>query len=226
MSQKKFAVVIEVAALAKMIGSIGKRKVSLDADVQVAATQCVAQSIVHRNATPAMQLMDVVSKFERPALTAFFEKFGNLAYSKEKQNVVFFDVEKHVEGAKALVWDEPYAQVVTETIWLNMVKAPTPKSVYDAQEEASKFIDRMVKLSTKGGVEVKNRGLVTALKGAYDKYVAETFLANTKADENALPKELQKAPEAGAGNAPASPEKLAELATQFGGKPEPVAKAA
>lgn len=203
---------MKTAALATLIGNIGKQRVAFDTAVQQAAIEVVGQSIVHRNVTPANQLLDVVGAHLKGALVAHLEKFGNIAYSKTEKKIVFFDVEK-VTGA-ALAWTDEYAATVASAVWHKAKKETEPVSSHDVQEEAEKFLDRLAKFAKKGG-ELKNGELLTALKAAYNRWSAEAYLAQAANGDGIVP--------VACSSRPVEQERLAALAEKFGGKPEAVA---
>ena len=121
----------DAKVLSAAIGIIGKSGKLLEKQIQVAAVQCIAQSIVHRNASPAMSLYEALPKGQRhDSLVAYFEKFGNLAYSKTEKKIVFFDVAKHTDQ-DALEWSQEYASEVNAFQWVNGTKKPEPKSAYE-----------------------------------------------------------------------------------------------
>lgn len=181
--------------LSQAIGIIGKSGKILEAQVQAAAIQCIAQSIVHRNATPAQQLFEALPKGQRhDALVAYFEKFGNLAYSKAEKKVVFFDVEKITD--KSLVWTDTYADEVAAFHWTKGTKKPEPKSAWDVSEELGKLIERMTKLASDSTKDVKHKDLlakVTEVVNAYNfhEVCVETKVELTDDDKAALAEELE-----------------------------------
>jgi hypothetical protein len=136
--------------------------------------QCIAQSIVHRNASPAMSLYEALPKGQRhDSLVAYFEKFGNLAYSKTEKKVVFFDVAKHTDQA-ALEWSQEYASEVSAFQWVNGTKKPDPKSAYDVSEEVGKLLERLSKIAADSTKDVKNKALLDELVGVYNAYSFKT----------------------------------------------------
>lgn len=209
------AKLMEMAALSTLIGNIGRQRVAFDTAVQEAAVEVIGQSIVHRNVTPANQLLDVIGAHLKPALVAHLEKFGNMAWSKADKKIVFFDVEK-ITGDK-LDWNDEYRTKVAEALWFKTKKEAEPKSVYDVAEEAEKFLERLAKAGKKG-VELKHKGLYERLLATYNRYQAETYLAST----TALPTTEEVKSEDAQGNR-ASADSLRELQEKFGGRPTPVA---
>lgn len=221
MSQVKF-VLVSASELAGMIGAIGKRKVALDKAVQEAAVQCVAQSIVHRNATPAMQLFDaLIGSMRRDALVVYFERFGNLKWNKqetesEKKGIVFHENPK----VKALAGDkerDEWLATAAETLWYALKRENTPKSVYDADEAIKSLIDRLHKMA-KRGTKIENVEVLNVVQRAYTEYHMNALQAETTP-------ELKEALEARAAGR-ASPAQLAQLTEHFARDVGQVRKAA
>ena len=237
---------MDSSRLSKLIGTIGRQRVRIDNLIQTAAVQCVAQSIVHRNSTPAAQLYDALGKSNRrDSLLTYFERFGNLTWSKVESRVIFFDVGT-LPSKQALEWTETYATKVNGTLWFNAKPEPKAKSAYDVEDAVSKLIET-VERAVKKGTEVKGLELFDAVSAAYygfradladerankqrtrmeedgktDKQIADATHA-TAAREGELPQEgRSNAPgsetvltEAAKANAP-TPEQLATLQEHFG----------
>ena len=213
------AKLMEMTQLAKLIGTIGKQKVALDKNIQTAAAECVAQSIVHRNATPSMQLYDAVGNTtRRDALVAYFEKFGNLAWSRADKRVTFFDTGKILGADKALVWTEEYAKQVCDTPWASLKKEPEVVSVYDMDTEFSKFFKRLERLAADPAVTVKNKEMLATVRAAYYHCAADLAMKTTKVDDTIIAAgeevEVTAAKRAEAAG-PATPEQLALLKEHF-----------
>lgn len=167
--------IMEVKELTALIGQIGKRKVALDKNIQTAASQSVYQSIVHRNATPAMQLFEAMEgPMRRDALVAYFEKFGNLAWLKADKKLTFFDAKLNAES----LTDE-YVEQVETTLWHSTKKEPKPVSQYDLESEFDKVLDRLSKVTNKPGNEVKHKGLLDVMTAAFRRYQFEQVRLQT-----------------------------------------------
>ncbi len=168
---KQIAGLMSIEKLSELIKSCAAQRVTFENSVQLAAPECVAQSIVHRNATPAMELFKVVGPHLRPTLAAFFEKFGNLAVvtdeqDKTKKKIAFFDVGA-VMKKPALEWTEEYAAEVRAFHWTNAKKPPKVVSEYDIEVEARGFLNRLAKKLADPGVSVKNREVYDELYAAF-----------------------------------------------------------
>lgn len=219
MAQKVAVALLTGDALSKLIGRIGRASANLTKMIQEAAVQCIAQSIIHRNATPAAQLFDAVgSSARRDALVQYFEMFGNLTWSKGEKKVIFVDMEKIPNGRK-LAWTDEYAEKVAETLWFKVKAETQPKSIFDVEEEAQKFLERLSKAKGRGA-ELKNAGLLDRLLDTYRQFVGEQYLKATTALPTA--EDVKVAAEAGK----ASAEKLQALQETFGGRPTKVAAGA
>lgn len=211
MTQAVAVTLMKADALSKLIGQIGRASAKLVDQIQTAAIQCIAQSIVHRNATPAMQLFDAVgSGARRDALVKYFEMFGNLTWSKAEKKVIFVDMEK-IPGGRKLEWTDEYAQKVAAVVWLKAKAEPQPKSIFDVDEETSKFLERLTRAKGRGA-ELKNAALLERLMATYHAYVAEQYTGTTiPTDED-----LANAKD------PVEKAKLEALQQKFGGRPEKV----
>jgi hypothetical protein len=164
--------VMEVSQLARIIGVIGRQKVRIDGMIQTAAVQCIAQSIVFRNSTPAAQLFDAVGvSTRRDALLKYMEMFGNLCWSKGEKRVIFYDVAK-VESKPELVWSDEYAAKVAEYVWHKAKPEPKQVSMYDVEEKVSALIDSLRKAARKG-VTLQHGELLDSVESLYVRYVAK-----------------------------------------------------
>lgn len=202
MSPKAFVIIV-AAELSKLIGSIGKRKVALDAAVQQAAVQCVAQSIVHRNATPAMSLFDALAgSMRRDALVKYLEMFGNLEWDKKEKKLSFKDLSRPTEGAEF----QKHMATALETVWYTVKKESPIKSQFDAEEVIERAIDGLHK-AAKRGATILNREALDTVERAYAQFKAAQLQAETSP-------ELAEALEARAQGL-ATPAQLAMLTEHF-----------
>lgn len=175
MSVKKI-LIVEAAELDKMIVGVKTSGVRFDALVQRAAVQCVAQSILHGNTTPANALYEALPKgSRRDSLVAWFEKYGNFAWMKGERKLAYF------KAKSAADWTDEYAAEVAASMWTTGTKPAEPKSVYDMEEEVSKFLDRMGKLAGDSTKNVKHKDLLDSLKKVYAAYVVEGFTTGEEA---------------------------------------------
>jgi hypothetical protein len=169
--------------------------------VQTAAFECVAQSIVHRNITPAQQLLDVIGSHLKPVLVAYFERFGNIAWMKAESRVAFYEVkvnarheaskiltekgEREMADGALLFLSDRYAKVVREFAWIKAKKEIEPKSVFDAADEIDKTLTRLLALK-KRGAKIDNIEVLDAVIVAYNKASGEQFLKRTTAADTPL----------------------------------------
>ena len=164
---------VALNVLMQAIGTIGKAGSKLENQIQFVAVQCIAQSIVNRNSTPANELYANSPKGQRhDALLAYFEKFGNLAYLKAEKKIGFFDAEKH--GLPKLEWTNAYSNLVRDFHWTKGTKKPDPKSSYDFDEEVGTLIARLTKIASNTTNSIKNKALLDEVVGTYNAYVVRT----------------------------------------------------
>lgn len=218
------AKLMTVGELSKLIGGIGKQKVRLETAIQQAAVECIGQSIVHRNVTPAISLFEACEgSVRREALVAFFEKFGNVAFLKsaKKGEPKLGFYEQH----KPEAWTEDFVEGVNATKWMAAKKEADPVSKYDAEREAGRFIERMRKLAADTGKQVDHKDLIDELYTVYARYVATRTLKETKVDESQLHQAADATTVAVIRQdaQPASADAVAALAEHFG---TPIVKAA
>lgn len=159
---------MEGKALTKLIGSIGTARVQLDGQIQHAAEQCIAQSIVHRNTTPGNALIGVVSKHHVATLVAYLEKFGNFRYEKKEGKLLFVEVHapERLEGAFAAIGDAK---------WYDAKKPAKVVSQYDYLQLCSDFFERCFKQLKKEGVEQVNKPILDATYAAYCEAVSKAY---------------------------------------------------
>lgn len=212
------AKLMEMAVLGALIKSIGQQRVAFDGAVQTAAVMCVGQSIVHRNVTPANDLLEAVGSHLKPVVVAFFERFGNIAWSKSEKKLKFHelmvfaghDAARCIPVGEKLVWSEDYSALVTAFVWTKAKKEAEPVSQFDVQEETDKFLERLLKAAKKGAT-LKHKPLLEKLAEVYNRYTADTFLASV----TVAPTEDDIAN----AKTPADKARLEALREHFGGKP-------
>lgn len=206
----QLAKLMEMSVLHTLIGNIGRQRVEFDIAVQQAACEVIGQSIVHRNITPAQQLLDAIGAHLKPVIVAHFEKHGNIVWSKGEKKLKFH--ENLMYGAP-LEWTEEYKALVLNALWLKAKKEVEPRSMFDVAEEADKFLERMVK-ANKRGAALKNPELLKRLTDTYNRYQAETYLAGTTALPTA--QDVQDTAATGT-DGKASTAALQKLQEKFGG---------
>lgn len=198
---------MEGKALAKLIGSIGTARVQLDEQVQMACLQVIAQSVLHRNTTPANSLLDAVSKHHKATVVAYLEKFGNFAWDGKAEKLNFREV--HAASNEAL---EGALEAIGEAKWYDARKAPKPVSQYDAFVVIDGFFDLTAKKFAKEGITVENREAFDRLRGEYRRIAGEMYDKANPAD--AEKRAVEQALEARA-SGKATPAQLKALAEHF-----------
>jgi len=213
-------VLLDAAALSKLIKDIVAQRVKFADAVQTAAIQCIAQSIKHRNVTPANDLYEAVKgPTRRDTLLAYFEKFGQMAWSKAEKKIIFFDVEKMLN--KPIAWTEEYAKEVAGTRWENVRKEPEPVSIFDVEQYARKFLNHVAKMLSDSGITVKHEELYTAM---YEAYL--TALSKATRESMKLMSPEEQAKEAGKIVETSGASKVQIERTEGGEPPSPEALAA
>ena len=165
MSDEDFA--LSVAAITRSL-------VFSTTEIQKAAVSVLCHSLTSDTVTQqqkavakANTLYDTLgTESRKDSLLAYFEKYGNLVFSKVDKKVVYFDREQVLGADKKIVWTDDYAEKVTTIKWNEVKKPPTPKSIYDCEVEVRKFVDSMdkqVKLGT-----ATNIGFYNAVKEAFN----------------------------------------------------------
>jgi hypothetical protein len=196
---------MEGKALTQLIGSIGKARVQLDGQIQLAAVQCIAQSIVHRNTTPANALMGVVSKHHVATVVAYLERFGNFAYEKKGGKLDFLEVYKVEELEKAIA-------NIGDAKWFDAKKPAKVVSQYDYLQMCSDFFERCFKTMKKEGVEHVNKPILNAAYAAYCEAVSKAYGEGEKSlEQQAIDTALDSR-----GKGLATPAQLKMLAEHFG----------
>lgn len=176
-------------SITKAIASIGRAGVRLIAAIQTAAVQVIGHAVQHGDVTLANALLDATPKHQRAALVAFLEMYGPFAYMKQDKNLAFYrENVKLTAGTTAGKLGDGSISITQEYVdalprWESLVKPAEPRSVYDVQEEADRFITRMRKLASVSTNSMKHRKLLDDLTAAYNKYVAAQALGD--AAENA-----------------------------------------
>lgn len=195
---------MEGKVLAKLIGSIGEARVKLDEQVQVAAVQCIGQSVVHRNTTPANSLLDAVSKHHKATVVAYLEKFGNFAWDRKADKLAFKEVFKSGELEQAV-------EAIGDAKWYDAKKPPKVVSQYDVAEELAAFFDRMRKAAKKG-ITLVNKPVMDAAEAAYNAAMVAAYAEGNKSvEQQAIDAAL-----AARLNGLATPAQLKMLAEHFG----------
>jgi len=168
---------MEKGALGKLIINIGKSGTKLDAQIQLAAVACIGYSIVDRNISPAKDLLAAISKGHRAdSLVAYFERFGNIAYSSADKDLKFHQLT--VKGAK-VEWDEKYVQEVQGLMWTQARRPAAIVSKYDFQVVITGVVDRFKKIAKDTTKTVENKALLDEIGAVLNRYNFEQFSKGT-----------------------------------------------
>jgi len=136
--------------------------------IQAAAVQAIGQSIVHRNATPANQLVDAMHHgLRKDSLVKFLEVHGCLAWIKGEKKFAFFEV-------KDAKFDSAIKDELMKSPWSRAVKAPEVKSIYDVEEALERFL-KSCESAIKSGKTMKHSELYDEVKLTMARYFAGEF---------------------------------------------------
>lgn len=183
-------------SIKKQIAGIGRAGVRLIAAIQVAGVQVIAHAVKHGDITLAQSLSDSVPKHHKASLVAFLEAYGPFKFNRESKKLEFYRDNRNLKDANIKVPEGDLSAEYVEALpkWESMVKPSEPRSMYDMEQEASKFLERMRKLGASGGVELRNKQLLTELLATYNRFVAKQALGD--AAENATGESVHFAPPA------------------------------
>lgn len=171
---------LEIGQLEKAIDSIKRRLSTAQTEIQKLAVQCIAQSILHRNASPATRLLGAMGHgMQRQKLVNFFEYWGNLRYSKTKKG---FEYAEKIEGAD----DEYFAGLMAQP-WYKAGKEEELVSTYDVQLAVTKFLEscrkKIEKVRSSPNGNVENVELLAAITNAVAKFNSDSAAASAEAGE-------------------------------------------
>ena len=160
MTNKQSFVPMAQAELNKEITSIGKTGNRLNVRIQHAALNAIFYSIQHGDIGFGQRLVMALNNGQRKnSLVAFLEKYGKFQWSKETRSLIFKKRDNLlVESIDTI-----------EERWFDTIKAPEPKSMYDFEEDVSKFIKRMEKAVTDNAT-IKHIEVMDYIKAAIDQY--------------------------------------------------------
>ncbi len=163
MTNKEHFVPMEQALLNKEITSIGKTGNRLNVRIQHAALNAVFYSIQHGDIGFGQRLVMALNNGQRKnSLVAFLEKYGKFQWSKEQKSLIFRKRDDlTIESINEI--DEK---------WWDTIKAPEPKSMYDFEDDVSKFIKRMEKAVVEKAT-IKHIEVMDYIKAAIDQYHAD-----------------------------------------------------
>jgi hypothetical protein len=172
---------LESAQFTALCGRIGRTQATLTADIQTAAINAVAHSLLHGNVQCAMVLYNVMGKsLRKDSLVAWLEKYGAVAWSKNEKKFLYFKRDD-------VKFTEEYAEQLAGDPWNTAVRQPDTTSKYDIDAMFDKFLARCRKIAEDAksdkSIKVSNADLLDALSSAS----ASWFDAKAK-KESAAPK--------------------------------------
>lgn len=172
----------EIAAIPK------ERRESM---LRASALYAIQQSVCHGNTTAANQLLKSFPLVTRrpnakPALIAYLEKWGRLAFDRSRDE--FGYPKKH----KEVIWSGEYETQVVSDSWTNYLK-PTEEAnsvVVDADKEFRKVLDRLKRIAADPTKTVLHSILVSKVQevlyayGRSDEWEREVKHARTLFDRS------------------------------------------
>lgn len=181
MTQAKQFVPMSKDALVKEINRIGKVGNKLNLAIQIAACNAVFYSITEDYIQYGQNLIMAMNAGQRKtSLVAFLEKYGKFQWSKEQKSLVFKKRDDlTVESVDAIA-----------ERWFEVLKEPEIKSMYDFEEDVSKFIKRMEKAVTEKAT-IKHIELMDYIKAAVDQYHAAQVIAEPEEEDVVFTEEDQ-----------------------------------
>ena len=169
-------------SIVRMIGVVGRQRMRTATMIQMVAVQCIAHSIVNRDSRAAERLYESLNKGDRKdALVAYFEKYGNLCWSKADKKVVFFEVKK---DGKLLEWTTEYSNMVASKHWTEAKPEPKINSIFDLGEKLSQLIESARKAAAKG--QTVDTTLLALVERETLRYQFETFDRKVRIDTTAI----------------------------------------
>lgn len=168
---------LESAQFSALVGKIGRTQAALTADIQTAAINAVAHSILHGNVMPAFQLYGAMGKsLRKDSLVAWLEKYGYLAWSKMDKKFLF--------DKRDYKFDDNYAEVLAGDPWNTAIRQPEPVSKFDIDAMFDKFMANargiVKKAEGNPAVKVTNVELLNYLASASGQYFDAKVAAEAK----------------------------------------------
>ena len=163
MTNKEHFVPMAQTELNKEITSIGKTGNRLNTRIQHAALNAIFYTITQGDIGYGQRLVMALNNGQRKnSLVAFLEKYGKFQWSKEQKSLIF----RKRDDLTIESIDE------IDEKWWDTIKAPEPKSMYDFEDDVSKFIKRMEKAVVEHAT-IKHIEVMDYVKAAIDKYHAD-----------------------------------------------------
>jgi hypothetical protein len=161
---------LESTQFKALVGKIGRTQATLTADIQVAAVQAVAHSILHGNIMPASQLYGAMGKsMRKDSLLAWLETYGCVVWSTVDK-VMKYDTTRKGK----MEFDDEVAEVLLATPWNTAVRQPEAVSKFDIDQMFDKFLAKCRKIAkdaeTDKSIKVANVELLNVLSSASAQY--------------------------------------------------------
>jgi hypothetical protein len=142
------------ARLTRQIANVTAHKERATLIVQEVAIQCIGYSVIHGDIMHGVRLLNGVSKHQKGALVAFFEKEGNFAWDKAGKTFVF----KPTFTAES--FDQSRADALSKgKVWEKYSKPATIVSTYDVQDQVRKLL-RSYEIAVEAGKVIENAELI------------------------------------------------------------------
>jgi len=161
---------LETSAFKTLIGKIGRTQATLTADIQVAAVNAVAHSILHGNVQCAITLYGAMGKsMRKDSLLAWLESYGCMVWSTTDKTMKYDTSRKG-----KLEFNDEVAEVLLATPWNSAVRQPEAVSKFDIDAMFDKFLAKCRKIAkdaeTDKSIKVANVELLNVLSSASAQY--------------------------------------------------------
>lgn len=168
---------MQVKELMVKIGALAKKVVSIVAEIQTLAIECVVHAVKHGDVTPATSLVEAVGKgIRRQSLVTWFERVGPFEWH---------DTKFKLNSARAKKMNQVEESALREQLaalkWEEAKPEPKLVSVLDCSEAIDGFFRKIHKQIKEGKMEVKNLALLNAVEGAAQMWHAQRVIEAHKA---------------------------------------------
>jgi hypothetical protein len=174
-------------SLAVALKAITKSATNTRDKIQEVATWAIAVSITAGDVSVANNLIEALGttkSLRKDSLVAHFEKFGNLAWSRQDKKFGFLVNAKH--GITDGVLTPEYEAVIVGARWDEAKREAEIVSEYDMERQFRTFIGRMEKIVLDPANKVENADVLSAVRNAFNRINAEKMLRTMKVDETVL----------------------------------------
>lgn len=150
------ATLLTSAELNAVIASIARRGKQLDKDMHNAAVSALHQAHVHKNASPAMKLLDAMPASARKgALRKWLFDFGPFVMKEDNKTM-------GVDATGVKPWAEVEAQVKSLPFWKHTADKDEVQFI-DAMEAVRGLIARLTKAKQNGKLKPEDEAVLTKL---------------------------------------------------------------